>query len=71
MNDFTFDDETKDVLTSSKKQGRPTKDKAEKKNKCINCYLTEDEYNQFIEFLEDRPASTFLRKHILKVSKTS
>ena len=72
MNDFTFDDETKDILisTSKSKQGRPSKEQAEKKTKCINCYLTEEEYQQFIAFLEDRPASTFLRKYILKVSKS-
>jgi len=72
-NDFTFDDETKDILTnaSKSKQGRPAKAKEEKRSKCINCYLTEEEYKQFMIFLEDRPASIYLRKHILKVSKPS
>lgn len=67
MNDFTFDDETKDVLkTRSKKQGRPSKSTSQKKTKCVNCYLTEKEYKQFMGYLEDRPASTFLRKYILQ-----
>ena len=69
--EFTFDDDTKDVLKepSKKKQGRPQIKKEAKKNKCINTYVTEDEYKIFMDFLEGRPASTYLRNYILEKTK--
>lgn len=73
MGDFTFDDDTKDVLTEStpkRKQGRPQASSSSKKKKCVSCYLTEDEFSQLSAFLGGRPASVYLRDLILNKIKT-
>lgn len=62
---FTFDDATSGVLEQTKKKaGRPKKDEPIK-NKCINCYLSENEFEQFITFLDGRPASAYLRSLVI------
>lgn len=67
---FTFDDETRGVLEQKKKRtGRPKNDKPTK-NKCINCYLSEDEFEQFIIFLDGRPASAYLRSLVMDAIET-
>lgn len=67
--EFTFDDETKDLLTNSRKpptrQGRPIKE-GSKKDCPVTCYLTREEYDEFMAFLDERPLSLYLRKMILK-----
>ena len=69
--EFTFDDEISNVLqdSTSTAVGRPKKKEA-KKDKCINCYLSHEEYTVFMDFLDGRPASSFIRKHILETIKT-
>jgi len=72
-NAFTFDDDTKDVLSSKKtsqkktgkKPGRPMSEGVPK-NRPVTCYLTEDEYATFMDSLDGRSASLYLRKMILK-----
>jgi len=69
MSDFSFDDETKGILNKKvpeKKQGRPLKKETQKRERCVSTYLTNDEYNAFIEFLDDRSMSIYLRKMIIK-----
>ncbi len=69
MNDeFVFDDDTNDILSNkkmSKKLGRSMKEGTPKKYP-VTCYLTEEEHNAFMAFLEERSVSLYLRKMILK-----
>jgi len=66
--EFTFDDNTSDILShqkENKKLGRSLKEGAPKK--CpVTCYLTKEEYETFMAFLEERSVSLYLRKMILK-----
>jgi len=67
--DFSFDDTTKDILTkkvTQKKTGRPAKKDTQKRKRCVSAYLTDEEYNAFVNFLDDRTMSIYLRKMILK-----
>jgi len=67
--DFIFDDETKGIFKKNvveKKQGRPAKKDTQKRKKNVSTYLTDEEYNAFLEFLDGRTMSTYLRKVILE-----
>jgi len=67
--DFSFDDEINNILKKGaveKKQGRPTKKEEQKRKKCVSTYLTDEEYKAFIDFLDDRTMSIYLRKMIIK-----
>jgi hypothetical protein len=67
----TFDDfeSTKNVLAKKKsKAGRPKTGEPVKK-KAVHCYLTEEEHEEFVAFLDGRPASGFLRSVVLGLLK--
>ena len=67
--DFIFDDETKGIFKKNvveKKQGRPAKKDTQKRKKNVSTYLTDEEYNAFVEFLDGRTISTYLRKIIIE-----
>jgi len=67
--DFIFDDETKGIFKKNvveKKQGRPAKKDTQKRKKNVSTYLTDEEYNAFVEFLDGRTMSTYLRKIIIE-----
>jgi len=67
--DFSFDDETKNILkkgVAEKKQGRPAKKEEQKRKKCVSTYLTDEEYEAFINFLDGRTMSTYLRTMVIK-----
>lgn len=68
---YNFDDfdDTKKVLTKKKsKAGRPKTNKPIKK-KAVHCYLSEEEHEEFVAFLDGRPASGFLRTVVLDFLK--
>ena len=67
--DFSFDDDISNILKKGaveKKQGRPAKKEEQKRKKCVSTYLTDEEYENFINFLDGRTMSTYLRKMIIK-----
>lgn len=60
---FTFDKETSNVLGAGKQVGRPKTPKQKKKH--VACYLTEEEHEQVLRFLDGRPLSVYLRQLLL------
>lgn len=61
---FQFEQKNRNVLQSKKTVGRP-KNAAPKKEKRLSCYLTDEEHEKALKFLDGRPASRVLKQLLL------